>query len=166
MLRSRRGYLRPARFAGAAAALFAAHRFLRASESLFRPSGVIPPFRLAGAAGAEAAELPRLAAHLALSASESLLRPSGVIPPLRFAVRWPDGAAAGLAGGAASNPVPSISRNAAKARSIAVLCCSRFLIISLFVIFSSFDLIGSTKTDHNALSGFFLQRLISPSKFA
>src|SRR5436305_1444027 len=86
-------YLRPFLVAPAAAALLAAHLFLSASESLRRPSAVIPPLRFAfaepaagAAADADAAGVPAFfAAHLSLSASESLRRPSAVIPPLRLA---------------------------------------------------------------------------------
>jgi len=149
--------LRPARFAGAAAAArLAAHLFLSASESRFRPSGVIPPLRFALAGAAAGTDGPAFfAAHLALSASESLLRPSGVIPPFRVALRGRPGAgtAAGAAAGAAA-PGPSISRKAAKARSIPVRCCSSFLITSfrLFAIISPVDLWKSTNTNHNAFN--------------
>jgi hypothetical protein len=142
-------YLRaPLFFVTFALARFAAHLFLKASDSRLRPSGVIPPlrFEVAGAAAAGAAGPTFLAAHLALSASESLFRPSAVIPPGRFALTGPAGAGAG-AGAAAigtaavSKPGPSISRNAAKARSIPIFCCSSFLITS-FKLFAIFTPVG------------------------
>lgn len=138
-----RGYFFPARFAGTAeAAFFAAHLCLSASESRLRPSGVIPPLRFAFAGRvAGTAEPAFLAAHLALSASESLLRPSAVMPPFRFALGRPRGAGAAT-GAVVSAAVPSISRKAAKARSIPIRCCSSFLITSfrLFAIFHPVDL--------------------------
>jgi hypothetical protein len=129
-------YLPAAFFAGAAveAARFTAHLFLSASESLFRPSAVMPPLRVALLAGADGAAF--FAAHLALSASESLFRPSGVIPPFRFALRGrPTDRTA--VGAGVSKSGPSMPRKAAKARSIPICCCSSFLITSLrlFAIF-------------------------------
>jgi hypothetical protein len=118
------------------AARFTAHLLLSASESLFRPSGVIPPLRFAFLAGADAPAF--FAAHLALSASESLFRPSGVMPPFRAALRGrPTDRTA--AGAGVSKPGPSMSRKAAKARSIPIRCCSSLLITSLrlFAIFRS-----------------------------
>jgi hypothetical protein len=147
--------LRP-RLAGTAA-LFAAHLFLRASESRFRPSGVIPPFRLAFA-GVAGASSDFFAAHLALRASERRRRPSGVMPPLRVALRAP--AEAGVADVTLSAPAPSTSRRAVRARSIAVRCCSSFLIISfrLFAIVCPCRPIESTNTNHNAFNYVFLLR--------
>ena len=149
------GYFFPARFTGTAeAALLAAHLALSASESLLLPAGVIPPLRLAFTGAAGTVESAFLAAHLALSASESLLRPSGVMPPFRFAfLGRPRGAdAAAGAGAPVSRPGPSISRKAAKARSIPIRCCSSFLITSfrLLAIFVPVDLMESTNTNHNA----------------
>jgi hypothetical protein len=153
-------YLRAPRFAGAAeSAFFAAHLALSASDSLLLPAGVIPPLRLALAGATATAESVLFAAHRALSASESLLRPSGVMPPFRFALRGPrlTGSAAGVA---ISGTEPSMSRRAAKARSIPALCCSSFLITSfkLFAIFCPCRPVESTNTNHSALDRRFLSR--------
>src|SRR6185312_10644780 len=109
-------------------ARFAAHRLRNASESLLRPSGVIPPLRFALVFTVEAAppEAARLAAQRALSASDSLLRPSGVIPPLGRPLRLPLAEAAGAE--LSPEPEASTSRSAANARSMALPCCSSCLI--------------------------------------
>ncbi len=154
------------------AAFFAAHRFRSASESLLRPSGVMPPLRVAfaGAAlvAAAAGVSAFLAAHRARSASESLRRPSGVMPPLRFALGPRAGAAdtTEAAGVATSATGPSISRKAASARSIPARCCSSFLITSLrlFAIVSPVWVLDTTNTNHTPYNGEFLPRPVATSK--
>jgi hypothetical protein len=110
------------------AALLTAQRRFIASASRSRPSGVIRTLRAAALRGAAllVPSAARFAAHRFLNAAESLFRPSGVIPPVRFAGLAEDFAA--VAGAEAE--VPSTSRNAASARSIAAACCSSWAIMS------------------------------------
>jgi len=108
------------RFFACAAVRFTAQRRLIASARRWRPSGVIRTLRCAGFCGLAAAGAPVaafFAAQRFFSASDSRLRLAGVMPPLRFTTSVKVGAGVVSA-------VPSISRSAASARSIAVFCRS------------------------------------------
>jgi hypothetical protein len=125
------------------AALLAAHRRFIASARRVRPSGVSRTSRGAdfcrvGALGSAAAFF---AAHRFRSAADSRFRPSGVIPPVRFLA----GLAAEDDATATGVTVPSTSRKAANARSIAAACCSSCAIISSnpFAIGSLFNSIST-----------------------
>ena len=94
----------------AEAARFTAHRRLIASASRLRPSGVIRTFRRAAFTGVAAgvASAAFFAAHRLFCPSDRRFR---LIPPLRVAGAFAAGPGAAI---------PSIPRNAASARSMAV----------------------------------------------